>query len=109
MSRFRFHLAPLAAAVTVLLATSSAQAQSVSAPAALTAPVEIQITAQPLSQALVVLARQAHLELMVQPALLEGRSAPAVQGRFTVREALNRLLAGTGLHAEVEVLISTQI
>jgi outer membrane receptor for ferric coprogen and ferric-rhodotorulic acid len=63
--------------------------------------VEIQITAQPLSQALVVLARQAHLELMVQPALVEGRT-PAVQGRFTVREALNRLLAGSGLYAEVE-------
>jgi hypothetical protein len=64
--------------------------------------VEIQITAQPLSQALVVLARQAHLELMVQPALVEGRNAPAVQGRFTVREALNRLLTGSGLYAEAE-------
>ncbi|MEG0557972.1 MAG: secretin and TonB N-terminal domain-containing protein, partial [Comamonas sp.] len=102
MSHFRFHLAPLATAVTLLLVTSGAQAQSVSAPAALTAPVEIHITAQPLAQALVVLARQAHLELMVQPALVEGRSAPAMQGRFTVREALNRLLAGSGLHAEVE-------
>lgn len=102
MSRFRFHLAPLAAAVTLLVATTAAQAQPGSTPAPQAAPVEIQITAQPLSQALVVLARQAHLELMVQPALVEGRTAPAVQGRFTVREALNRLLAGSGLYAEVE-------
>lgn len=100
--RFRFHPAPLAAAVSLLLASSVAQAQSGSAPVRQTAPVEIQITAQPLSQALVVLARQAHLELMVQPALVEARNAPAVQGRFTVREALNRLLAGSGLYAEVE-------
>lgn len=100
--RFRFHPAPLAAAVSLLLAASAAQAQSGSTPVRQTAPVEIQITAQPLSQALVVLARQAHLELMVQPALVEGRNAPAVQGRFTVREALNRLLAGSGLYAEVE-------
>ena len=106
MSRFRPHFqfnpAPLAAAVTLLLATSVAQAQLGSAPVRQAAPIEIQITAQPLSQALVALARQAHLELMVQPALVEGRNAPTVQGRFTVREALNRLLVGSGLYAEVE-------
>lgn len=101
MSRFRFHPAPLAVAASVLLASFAAQAQT-SAPAAVLAPVEFRIAAQPLSQALDALARQARLELMVQPALVEGRTAPAVQGRLTAREALDRLLAGSGLYAEME-------
>jgi outer membrane receptor for ferric coprogen and ferric-rhodotorulic acid len=102
MSRFRFPPAPLALAVALLLATLPAQAQSAGAAAAASAPVEIRIAAQPLAQALDALARQARLELMVLPALVDGRSAPAVQGRFTAAEALSRLLAGSGLYAEID-------
>ncbi|MET1115878.1 MAG: TonB-dependent siderophore receptor [Comamonas sp.] len=98
MSRFRFHPAPLAVAVA-LLAAVPAQAQT--AGAAL-APLEIRIAAQPLAQALDALARQARLELMVQPALVDGKAAPAVQGRLTPSEALNRVLAGSGLYAEID-------
>ncbi|MCD2511239.1 TonB-dependent siderophore receptor [Comamonas endophytica] len=97
MSRFRFHPAPLAVAVA-LLAAVPAQAQSGAAPAS----IEFRIAAQPLAQALDALARQARLELMVQPALVEGKSAPAVQGQLTASEALNRLLAGSGLYAEID-------
>lgn len=105
MPRFRFHPAPLAVAAAMALgAHAAAQAQGVAAPAAAAAaaPVDVRIAAQPLAQALDALARQTRLELMVQPALVQGKSAPAVQGRLTARQALERLLAGSGLYAEIE-------
>lgn len=58
--------------------------------------------AQPLSQALTDLARQSRLTLVVAPALLAGKSAPAVSGRFTPQQALERLLAGSGLAGRIE-------
>jgi outer membrane receptor for ferric coprogen and ferric-rhodotorulic acid len=64
--------------------------------------VPLGIAAQPLAQALNDLARQTRLELMVQPALVAGRTAPAVSGLLTPREALDRLLAGSGLVAVIE-------
>ncbi|WOI46960.1 TonB-dependent receptor plug domain-containing protein [Acidovorax sp. BLS4] len=103
MSRFRFHPAPLAVAAALALGALPTHAQpGAGAQAAASVPVDIRIAAQPLAQALDALARQARLELMVQPALVEGKVAPAVQGRLTAREALNRLLAGSGLFAEIE-------
>ena len=100
--------APLALAACLALNVLAAQAQApaaASAPApgtAATAALPVQIAAQPLAQALNDLARQARLELVVQPALVQGRQAPAVQGTFTARQALDRLLAGTGLVAVIE-------
>ena len=58
---------------SLALAAPAAQAQAPSA-----APVQLSIAAQPLAQALNDLARQARLELIVQPALVAGRTAPAV-------------------------------
>lgn len=104
MSRFRFHPAPLALATAMALGASpAAHAQAgAGAPAAAAAAIDFRIAAQPLAQALDALVRQARLELMVQPALVEGKNAPAVEGRLTAREALNRLLAGSGLAAEID-------
>ncbi|MDM0037579.1 TonB-dependent siderophore receptor [Variovorax sp. J22G21] len=65
-------------------------------------PMQIGIAAQPLAQALNDLARQTRLELMVQPALVAGKAAPAVSGQLTPQQALNRLLAGSGLAATIE-------
>ncbi|HEX5737384.1 MAG TPA: TonB-dependent siderophore receptor, partial [Hydrogenophaga sp.] len=65
-------------------------------------PVQIRIAVQPLAQALNDLAQQARLELMVQPALVAGKTAPAVSGRLTPQAALDRLLAGSGLVAAIE-------
>ncbi|MDM0087574.1 MULTISPECIES: TonB-dependent siderophore receptor [unclassified Variovorax] len=93
----RFDLAPLALAVALSLGGFAVQAQTASA-----APVNIAIAAQPLAQALTELARQAGLTLMVPPALVAGRSAPAVSGRLTPQQALDRLLAGSGLVAMQE-------
>ncbi len=66
------------------------------------APVQVAIGAQPLSQALTELARQTGVTLLVSPALVAGRTAPAVSGRLTPRQALDRLLAGSGLVADID-------
>lgn len=57
---------------------------------------------QPLSQALTDLARQSRLTLVVAPALLAGKNAPNVSGRFTPQQAMERLLAGSGLSGRIE-------
>jgi iron complex outermembrane recepter protein len=56
------------------------------------------IEAQPLTTALIELSKQAHVQVMSSAADLKTLAAPAVKGRFTVGEALDRLLGGTGLH-----------
>ncbi|MGJ7530688.1 TonB-dependent siderophore receptor [Variovorax sp. GB1P17] len=88
----RFDLAPLALAVALSLGSFAVQAQTTPA-----VPMDIAVTAQPLAQALTELARQAQLTLMVPPALVAGRTAPAVSGRLTPQQALDRLLVGNGL------------
>ncbi|WP_218005333.1 TonB-dependent siderophore receptor [Hydrogenophaga palleronii] len=96
MSRTRFALAPLALAAALALgATPAVWAQTASA-------VEISLAAQPLSQALTELARQTRTTLVAAPALLAGKTAPAVSGRFTTRQAADRLLAGSGLVAHID-------
>jgi outer membrane receptor for ferric coprogen and ferric-rhodotorulic acid len=57
---------------------------------------------QPLHEALVEIARQMSMELLYDPALVAGKTAPPVAGRLTPQQALDRLLAGSGLIAVVE-------
>ncbi len=77
-----------------------ALAQSGAATAAAT-PIAINIPAQPLGQALNELARQANLQMTFPAAVVAGKRAPAVAGPLTVRQALDGLLAGSGLSATV--------
>lgn len=93
----RISLRPAAVALAVALACGTAPVFAQSA----AAPVSINIAAQPLAQALNDLARQAQLDLIVQPALVAGKTAPAVSGSLTPQQALDRLLAGSGLIAIV--------
>jgi outer membrane receptor for ferric coprogen and ferric-rhodotorulic acid len=104
MPRFRPHPLSLALAGALALGSLAAQAQSPQSPqaAGAAAPLQLHVAAQPLAQALNDLARQARLELIVQPALVAGRSAPAVSGLLTPRQALDQLLAGSGLVAVIE-------
>ncbi|MBD9393261.1 TonB-dependent receptor [Acidovorax sp. ACV01] len=100
----RFHPAPLALAVAlaiVSLGTSVGHAQSAAASPMGTA-FNIELAAQPLGTALNELARQAKLQLMVRPDLVAGKSAPALSGKLTARQALDRMLAGSGLTAEID-------
>lgn len=59
------------------------------------------IAAQELKYSLRELARQAGLELVAPSAALEGRNAPALHGHFTPREALEILLRGSRISAEI--------
>lgn len=57
------------------------------------------LPSQPLSAALLQFARKANQPLLYDPALLEGRQAPALNGEFDASEALNQLLAQQPLEA----------
>ncbi len=73
--------------------------------AAMTAPAQAQapqaiafdIPAQPLVSALRLFSQQAKQQVLFDQAAVAGRSAQAVQGSLTPRQALDRLLAGTGI------------
>jgi iron complex outermembrane receptor protein len=90
--------AAVLAAALLAGASAAAQAQPAAAPAA---AVAFDLPAQPLGAALNELARQAGLQMSYPAAQVAGRSAPAVAGRMTVGQALERLLAGSGLRADI--------
>ena len=98
MSHPSFFPAPLTLAIAMALASLTGVAAAES-PAAATS---LSLVAQPLGSALNQLARNAKLQLMVNPALVDGKQAPAVAGTLTVRQALDQLLAGSGLVADVK-------
>jgi iron complex outermembrane receptor protein len=93
-----FSPAPLALAACLALGIALPAAAQSSA----SAPAQVSIGAQPLSQALTELARQTGITLVVSPDLVAGKTAPAVSGRLTARQALDRLLAGSGLAADID-------
>lgn len=95
MRQPHFALAPLT--LVALLAIGFAGAAHAQPKA--NAPVAIHIAAQPLGLALNELARQAALQLFFPPALVAGKTAPAVSGTLTPHQAVDRLLAGSGLMA----------
>lgn len=100
----RFTPAPLAlaAAITVALAPGFAPPARAQSGSVAATPVAIDLAAQPLGQALNELARQANLQMSFPAALVAGKTAPAVSGRLTVQQAMDRLLAGSGLTADVQ-------
>lgn len=51
----------------------------------------------PLSQTMALIARQNGVSLSADPALLTGKTAPAIRGNYTVDIAFNLALAGSGL------------
>ncbi|GGC09240.1 ferric-mycobactin receptor FemA [Oxalicibacterium flavum] len=62
-----------------------------------TGPVAVDIAPQPLHQALNALARQTGAQILFVSDITTGKSAPAVKGSMTVREALAQLLQGSSL------------
>lgn len=58
---------------------------------------EFSLASQPLGDALNRLAQAADVQILVPPDLVRGRTAPALTGKYTVGQALDRLLAGSGL------------
>jgi iron complex outermembrane receptor protein len=98
-----FRLAPLSLAISVVLGVATSQSIPAFAQTTASAPGarSIAITAQPLANALNELARQADLQLGFPASLVAGKNAPAVSGQFTAQQALDRLLAGSGLEGFV--------
>ncbi|MET4575496.1 TonB-dependent siderophore receptor [Ottowia thiooxydans] len=93
--------APLALAVALAFASGPLLAQG-SGAGLPGAAATFNISAQPLSQALNDWALQTGAQLIVQPALVSGKRAPAVSGSLTPNQALDRLLSGSGLMATRE-------
>lgn len=89
----------LAAALSLLAAPGVAQVQP--AAAAAEAPQSYAIVAGPLADTLSRIAREAGRGLAADPALVRGRQAAAIQGRFTPEQAARRALAGSGLELVV--------
>lgn len=91
--------AAVAAAGSILAGALPAYAQSPvgmqQAQAARTA--NYNIPAQPLAQALTALGQQAGLQLAVSAPVIAGKTSSAVSGVMTAEQALQQLLAGTGV------------
>lgn len=81
-------IAAFGASLLVFAPVSAAQQQNAR---------EFTLASQPLGDALNRLAQAADVQIMVPPDLVRGRTAPALTGRYTVDQALDRLLAGSGL------------
>ena len=94
MLNARFKPTLIAAAVAIAgsayVAQASAQEQTL---------YTLDLPAGTLTQSLNALARQTKLNLSADPALLNGHSAPAISGRYSIEKALERILSGTQLQA----------
>ncbi|WP_159915136.1 TonB-dependent siderophore receptor [Pantoea sp. 18069] len=88
------------AVAVMAIAPTAATAQTA---AAQEARLSFDLSAQPLLSALRAFGRQTQLQVLFDDALVEGRQAAAVSGSLSPRDALERLLSGTGL-----VAVSTQ-
>ena len=94
----------LIAMITVLtagLATAPASAQTPSAPAAPGAKLHFGIPPGPLGPALNRFAELTGIQLVYPSSLVQGLSSPGLAGDFTPADALQRLVAGTGLTARM--------
>ena len=93
-------------AVLVLLCAAamgaSAPCAAVAGPRRPATSLRFDIPSQPLSQALNQLAVRSDREILFSPALTRGRLSPPLNGVFTAEEALERLLAGSGLEVRLE-------
>ncbi|MBF4987147.1 TonB-dependent receptor [Methylophilus sp. 14] len=65
-------------------------------------PLTLDLPAQPLAAALRQFAIQSDLSLTVDSALVVDKKAPAVKGRMTRKEAVKRLLEGSGLQGKID-------
>ena len=85
----------LAAGAAALAMTGTAHAQQASQRADIT--VRIDIPGGTLAKSLMLLGRQANVQIAFLPERVRSRRAGALRGNFTVEEALTRLLGGTTL------------
>ncbi|MEN9758005.1 MAG: hypothetical protein RL755_2192, partial [Pseudomonadota bacterium] len=89
LGELMIELRPLLFATPLLICVNSVMAQETT--------YDIDIPAQSLSSALDSLARQTDIKPFFNDSLVSGKSSPAVQGRYTSYEALQKLLIGSDL------------
>jgi catecholate siderophore receptor len=65
-------------------------------------PLAVDLPAQPLAQSLNALARQSGVQIIFLTDVAQGLQAPALRGTLEVQEALQRLLAGSGLQVRAQ-------
>jgi outer-membrane receptor for ferric coprogen and ferric-rhodotorulic acid len=87
---------------TLSIAVAAALAMSSPLIAQSSPSLHVNIAAQSLSSALGEFAKQAKLQLIVDSKLLEDKKAPTLQGDMSLKEALDKLLKGTGLEATIQ-------
>jgi TonB-dependent siderophore receptor len=85
-----------------LLASAALPAGPAAAQAPANTARDYDIPAGPLSSSLARFAGETDVPLSANATLTAGKQAPALRGRFTVREALDRLLAGSELEASIQ-------
>ncbi|WGS48380.1 secretin and TonB N-terminal domain-containing protein [Paraburkholderia sp. D15] len=86
-------------ALTFVTRHANAQDAGQVSPAAARA-LHFDLPGQPLAQALQAFARTTELIVLAPAPLLDGRTSAPVTGDYAPRDALERVLAGTGLQAE---------
>ena len=97
MQRLSLSVRPISLAVALALASLAAAAQS-TPPSATAAPAQsLDIPAQPAALALQKLVELTKLQLVYSPDVVLNVTTKAVQGTFTPRAALARMLEGSGL------------
>lgn len=84
------------AAAIAVVSAGAAHAQE-AAPASATETRAFDVPAQPLAQAAIRFSEQAGVQLVLDAGVTEGVSGSAVSGELTVAQAVQQLLAGTGL------------
>jgi iron complex outermembrane receptor protein len=84
------------ACVAVLAAAAVAPSYALAAEPVIT----FNVPAGPMQASLVALARQGDIKILFESDVVAGLKAPPLQGRFTAREATERLLAGSGISVE---------
>ncbi|MEN0035536.1 MAG: TonB-dependent receptor [Cellvibrio sp.] len=105
MPNCRLFTVSLLACAIATLGAVNASAQNVDAQTANAASSSVQaqhsinLSAGPLSSSLNALARQLGITLAVDPALVNNKQAPAVTGNYSAQQALDLLLANSGLSA----------
>ena len=81
----------VAACVTAILACGAVLAQGREA-------TQFNLPAQPLSESLRAVGAQSSISIVFDASLVDGRVAPPLNASLSADEALERLLAGTGIH-----------
>src|SRR5688572_24064769 len=95
----QFILNCMAAVVAIAAGMSALMPAAYAQTTTQNATYDINLPAQPLASAIAALSKQTGAQILAAGELVAGRQAPALSGRMTARDALNRLLGGSGLEA----------